>query len=197
MKKTLALFDFDGTITSKDTLFEIAKFSTSKTLYWVKILSLLPIFFLMKIGIIPKSKGKETFLWVFFHGLNEETFNALCFEFCLEKLPMLLRPKAINKISELQKKNTDIYIVSASPQNWIIPWAKQLNINVLSTQLDFSNSSFTGKIKNENVNYEEKVKIIQRNIDLSQYNEILAFGDTKGDIPMLNLASSSHFRPFE
>lgn len=196
MKKTLALFDFDGTITSKDTLFEIAKFSTSPVKYWFKIILLLPTFLMMKLGVLTKHKGKEIFLGYFFNKYNLDSFNLLCTRFCRDKLPSLIRPKALDKIQNLQK-NSDIYIVSASPENWIIPWAQSQKIAVLSTQLDFSNQHFSGKIKNKNINYDEKANLIKQKIKLDDYEEIIAFGDTKGDLPMFKLATKSYYKPFE
>lgn len=194
--KKLVLMDFDGTITSKDTLFEIAKSCTSKYKYWLKLLIILPFFGLAFIRIISKQKVKEHFLKVFFGKLDASTFNNICLQFASNQLKQLIRPKALKKIDAYLKFRDDVVIVSASPENWIIPWANLRSIKVIASKLQISDGKITGHLLGLNVNHEEKVKRILQEIDLSKYDEIIAYGDTKGDLPMLNLATKKHFKPF-
>ena len=194
--KKLALFDFDGTLTSKDTLFDIARFSNSPLIYWSKIALLLPSFVLMKIGILPKQKGKEVFIGLFFSNKTEQEFNDICAKFCFERLPQIIRPKGHKEIEILKSQGADLFIVSASPKNWILPWALPMGIQVLSTELAVKNGRITGKIVGENCNGVEKVNRIKQAIPLENYNEIYVYGDTKGDFPMLDLATKKHYKPF-
>ncbi len=89
-----------------------------------------------------------------------------------------------------------MHIVSASPKNWIEPWAAPLGINVLSTNLEIKNGMITGKIEGKNCNGPEKVNRIKEHINLDSYDEIIAYGDTSGDLPMFEIATSTHFKPF-
>lgn len=196
MQKTIALFDFDGTITSKDTLFDIARYSHSTAGYWFKMLFMIPIFILMKFSLISKQRGKELFLKRYFGGAKKEAFDLICNNYTKDRLPLIIRPKAYQKIQEFQKKNTPIYIVSASPENWITPWANALDIRVIATRLEFLSNRLTGKISGVNCNGKEKVNRIKETIELSQYDEIIVFGDTSGDLPMLDLATVKNYKPF-
>ena len=94
------------------------------------------------------------------------------------------------------KENAKVAIVSASPENWIKPWASKHNIQVVSTQLKFSNDKIEG-IEGANCNGEEKVNRIKKAFNLDNYDKVIAYGDTKGDHPMLALADESHFKPFQ
>ena len=58
------------------------------------------------------------------------------------------------------------------------------------------NGLLTGKIENQNCHGEEKVNRINAAFDLSQYDEIYCYGDTKGDKPMLRLATFAFYKPF-
>lgn len=194
--KTLVLFDFDGTITSRDTLFEISKSSTSSFKYLLKIIRLLPVFLLMKLSWISAQRGKEKFLDVFFGRWSHEDFDQHCLSFCTNELPLIIRPKALEAIEKWKEKSADIYIVSASPVNWIHPWAKQYDITVIGTRLKQNPNKFIPTIEGQNCNYEEKVNRIRSEIDLSKYVQITAYGDSKGDLPMLNLAHQKHYKPF-
>ena len=55
---------------------------------------------------------------------------------------------------------------------------------------------FTGKFASPNCNYQEKKNRIEKEIDLSLYDQIIAFGDTKGDEAMFSIATKSNFRCF-
>ena len=55
---------------------------------------------------------------------------------------------------------------------------------------------FTGKFASPNCNYQEKKNRIEKEIDLSLYDQIIAFGDTKGDEAMFSIATKSNFRYF-
>jgi len=194
--KHLVLFDFDGTITDKDTLLEIAKFSTNRATFLMKSLLLIPSIALMKVGIISNQKGKEIFLKKFFRGYSEQAFTEKCAEFAKDEIPKLIRPLALARIEEEQRNGNKVYIVSASPDTWIKPWAEEYAIEVISTRLKFENDRLKG-IDGINCNGEEKVRRIKEEIDLTDYQKVIAFGDTKGDLPMLALAEESYYKPFQ
>ncbi|MGL1889137.1 MAG: haloacid dehalogenase-like hydrolase [Reichenbachiella sp.] len=196
MINKIALLDFDGTLTDKDTLFDLAKFSTSKYKYLYKIMLLTPVFVIMKLKLLSKQKGKGYFLKLFYNGMTEQDFNETCTKYCRERLPQIIRPKGLSKIEEFIVNDYEIFIVSASPENWIKPWAHQYKIKVIATHLELVNQKITGNIAGINCNGQEKVNRINQEIDLSQYDEILVFGDTKGDLPMLELATQKHYKPF-
>ena len=86
-------------------------------------------------------------------------------------------------------------IVSASPENWIKPWAEKYNVEVISTKLKFDNDHLIG-IAGANCNGEEKVKRIKKIINLEDYEKVIVYGDTKGDHPMLALGNERHYKPF-
>ena len=191
----ISLFDFDGTITKRDTLFEIAKFSTGWMQYCINLIVLLPYLFLVKFKLVTNQRGKEIFLRKFFGGISKEEFNQKCISFTKERLPQLIRPGAQSCINEQLKDGNRVVIVSASPSNWIVPWANKYGIEVISTRLSFHNGRLRG-IEGVNCNGQEKVNRIKQAIDLQAYEKVIAYGDTKGDLPMLALADESHFKPF-
>jgi len=64
----IAFFDFDGTITSKDTLAELLKFVKGKLPYYARIAILSPVIAAYKAHIISNHKAKELLLTSFFEG---------------------------------------------------------------------------------------------------------------------------------
>ncbi|GAB4237899.1 MAG: hypothetical protein Tsb0034_13230 [Ekhidna sp.] len=101
----------------------------------------------------------------------------------------------MEKIEAYQQMGAQTVIVSASPEDWIKPWADRFHIDVIATKLAFRNDHFIG-IDGKNCNGNEKVKRITQKLDINVFDKVIAYGDSKGDLPMLALASESFFKPF-
>ncbi len=196
MKKEIAFFDFDGTITTKDTLLEFIKYSKGTfAMYWGFLLNS-PFLVAYKLKIITNQRAKEKVLKYFFGGMNIIEFNNYCEKFSTNIIPSLLRPKAIEAIQKFKASDTSVVIVSASPENWIKPWADGLGLQLLATQLVINEQKITGDIVGLNCYGPEKVCRIKNHYDLNDYNTIYAYGDSGGDTDMLNISSQPHFKPF-
>lgn len=196
MQKTIAFFDFDGTITTKDTMLELIKFSNGKAAYYFGMIKLSPHLIALKLKFISATKAKEKMLAHFFGGDNLNTFNEKCKRFSKNILPLLIRPLAINKIKEHLNNNHEVVVVSASAENWVSLWCLQNNIEYIATRLEVTDDKITGKLSGPNCNGEEKVNRIKDKYILSEYSTIYCYGDTKGDKPMLQLATFASYKPF-
>jgi HAD superfamily hydrolase (TIGR01490 family) len=196
LKKRIAFFDFDGTITQKDTLLEFIKYSKGELGFYFGFLINSPYLIAYKLKIISNQKAKEKVLRFFFRRTPLEQFQQQCNDFTENKLPDLIRPKATEEIKKLQSIGAELVIVSASPQNWIAAWAESLQLKLIATRLEIRNQKITGKIEGLNCHGEEKVRRIKELYSLADYDEIYTYGDSKGDRPMLQLGTASFFRPF-
>ena len=196
-QSSIAFFDFDGTITSKDTLAELLKFVKGRFPYYSGIFVLSPILIAYKLGIISNHTAKENLLRYFLKGYPVSDFNALCKEFAETRMPHLFRKSAISEIRRHLQNNTRVVVVTASLENWVQPWCQQFNIECIATKLKTHNGRLTGHISGQNCSGEEKVKHILKRYNLSHYTKIYAYGDSPGDLPMLSLATDSYYKPFK
>lgn len=196
MKKGIAFFDFDGTITTKDTLLEFIKYCKGNTAFYAGFLVNSPFLLAYKLKIISNQAAKERVLQYFFKNTPVDDFKNSCQKFAAEIIPGLIRPGAIEEIKKLQEKGQTVVIVSASPENWISPWAKKMQVDLIATQLEIKSGLVTGKIAGKNCHGTEKVSRIKNEYSLADYTEIAAYGDTKGDLPMLALAQHPVYKPF-
>lgn len=194
--KKIAFFDFDGTITSKDTLFELIKYRKGKARFYAGIFINAPVLAALKLKLVSNQFAKEKVLQYFFKGAELSSFQKACDKFTTEKLPAIMRPGAIAGIKKLQDLGFEIVIVSASAENWIKKWSDKMGVRLIATQLETVNKQLTGKIKGRNCNGEEKALRIRSVYDLSQYDEIYAYGDSSGDKAMLRLATKAFYKPF-
>ncbi|GAC1489575.1 MAG: HAD-IB family hydrolase [Flavisolibacter sp.] len=197
MKKGLALFDFDGTITSKDTLIEFIKFNVGDLEFYKGFLYNFYYLAAFKLKIISNQRMKEKIIKFFFQNTPIEQFDRACFEFTNQVLNRLIRKKAIREINTLKERGFEIVIVSASPENWILYWAEQNGLGLIATRLAVSKGMLTGRIVGKNCYGIEKLRRIEEKYTLSDYKEIYAYGDSSGDPAMLNAATKAFYQPFQ
>jgi phosphatidylglycerophosphatase C len=200
LKRRIAFFDFDGTITTKDTLLEFIKFTKGRFFFYFGFFLNSPWLVAYKLKLISNQLAKQRILRFFFRGMPLQKFQEHCDRFAKEILPDLIRPKAREEIILLLGKGAEVVIVSASPQNWIMGWAGLMHAELIATRLEVSNKKgiavLTGRIAGNNCYGKEKVRRIQEAYKLSDYEEIYTYGDTKGDEPMLGLGNRPFFKPF-
>ncbi|HYG00970.1 MAG TPA: HAD-IB family hydrolase [Chryseosolibacter sp.] len=195
-KRELVLFDFDGTLTTKDTLAEFMIFYHGKAKYYLGLAILSPVMGLYLTGLMENWKAKEIFLSWFLKNEEVSKFNERCTEFARRKLPGLVRKGAIDMIRKYRDNGATIAVVSASAENWVKPFCDQHGLICLSTKLDAQNGTLTGKIAGKNCHGPEKVCRINEHFVLTGFDHIIAYGDTSGDKEMLALADTKFYKPF-
>jgi phosphatidylglycerophosphatase C len=196
LTKRIAFFDFDGTITTHDTLLEIIKYCKGDARFYLGFCINAPFLFAYKAGIISNQLAKEKVLRYFFGRMTPGDFQKACDAFAASHLPPLIRPKAMQEIEKLKAAGAAVVIVTASAEQWLQQWCQQQGLQLMGTKLEVKNGLLTGKIDGINCHGQEKVRRIRERFDLSQYDEIFCYGDTKGDKPMLELATFSFYKPF-
>ena len=194
--KKIAFFDFDGTITTKDSLLEFIKFQKGSTAYYVGILLNMPWIIARRLFLISGTLLKEEILSYFFSGMPQNIFQEQCDLFVERKLPDLIRPGALSEMDRLRKEGFEIVVVSASAENWIRNFTEKLSLELIATKLEVKNGVMTGKIAGKNCKGEQKVICIRRRWDLAAYEIIYVYGDSSSDKPMMALATQSFYRPF-
>lgn len=194
--RKIAFFDFDGTITTKDTLLEIIKFQKGVLTFYIGFLLHAPWLFAYKLKLIPNHQAKQKILSYFFAGTPETEFQDKCDQFSEKVLPSLIRPGALIEINRLRQQGFEIVIISASAGNWLGKWAQSLSLKYIATKMEVINGLITGRIEGKNCHGEQKVNRIRELWNLADFDEIYAFGDSPGDKPMLALANHSFYKPF-
>lgn len=196
MQKSIAFFDFDGTITTKDSMLEFVHFCKGTFSYYLGMAAISPWLVGMKFGLVSKAKAKEKLLSRFFAGVSMELFNNKCQSFSETVLPGLIKKNALDTIKKLQAENTPVIIVSASAENWVKYWCVENKVQLIATKLMIKDDKITGKLDGKNCNGQEKVNRIKKLFDPGDYEIIYCFGDTSGDKMMLQLATKPYYRAF-
>ena len=177
----LVIFDFDGTLTKKDSLGEFLKYYYNKKIYFKKLAIFLPTFLLYKFKIIKNDIAKQRLMEIFFKGKDEDTFKQKAKRFALERVDTFLNDKIYKKFQSHKLNGDRVIIISASFECWINEWAKKEKVESLSTILEIKNKKITGRFYTKNCYGKEKVNRLKEYIDISKYDEIISYGDSKGD----------------
>lgn len=193
----LILFDFDGTLTYKDSFVEFIQFTHGKFRFYLGLLLIAPKLIAWRYGWITAQDGKVMVLKHFYKNKTQEQLENWGKAFCKTVVPKILFKEAMPTIQNYQKAGEDIAVVSASLDVWIAPFCDAVGMELICTKIAYDNGIFKGKLASKNCNFKEKVQRIKARYDLSKYDEIIAYGNSKGDKAMLDLADVAYFRVFK
>mgnify|MGYP000639723447 CR=1 FL=1 len=192
MNKTLVLFDFDGTITKRDTFIQFILFSEGYLKGIAGSVFFSPFIILYFLKIVDGTKLKQKLVSFYFKGKSEKELKDKGNKF-IGKLTEEngFRNDILEQLRGYKEKNAVVCVVSASLDIWIEPFCKKFNIEYLCTGLDFRNDVCTGEFKGLNCNNAEKAVRIKGNYNLQSYSKIIAYGNGNGDKEMFELASET------
>ena len=192
----LALFDFDGTITTKDSMVEFTLYAVGKKAYYLGLLKLSPMLIAYKFKLYPNHKAKERFLAYFFKKMCLKEFQKLVKGYGESEIDKIVRDGAREKIKWHKERGDEVVVVSASMECWLKSWCDRQNIKLIATKLEISDGRFTGKFATKNCYGKEKVNRLRAYYRMDDYSHIYAYGDSRGDREILALADESFYKPF-
>ena len=182
-------FDFDGTLTIRDTLIAFIRYACGTSRFLLGFLLHAPLLVLMKLRLYSNGKAKQRLFAWFFRGMPLETFDTLCQSFALSHRH-LLRPETVCLLQQALSEGSEVLIVSASIDNWVQPFFP--TVTVLGTQIEVIDGRLTGRFLTPNCYGQEKVRrILALHPDRSAYR-LTAYGDSRGDRELLAFADEAH-----
>ena len=195
VRKAYALFDFDGTIITGDSLLLFCRYAYGRGLCNTKQLlcgAWAGVKYVLKISSATQSKME---VLAFLKGMTQTQMDALAEDFCREVLRPRLRPEALEKINMHCENGAEILLITASPSFYLQPLQKDLRCaEVIGTRMDISVEGIaTGLISGENCKGLQKplrlAEYLAAKGDRLMYDDSYAYGDTTNDLPMLELCA--------
>ncbi len=147
-------------------------------------------------GMIPNHIAKERLIAHFFIGWDAKQFQQTADQYSLHQLDKMVRPEAVERMRWHQAQGDRVIVVSASMESWLRGWCGRNNIELIGTRLEIRDGRLTGRFATKNCYGMEKVSRIREWCDLSAFSLIHAYGDSRGDREMLELATVKHYRGF-
>ncbi len=188
-KRIVAAFDFDGTLTSKDSFKEFIKFSCGSKRLYLGILLNIHKLIAYKLGMYSNEKAKQSLFSFCFKGMPYNTFTYYGNQFAY-KIGSMLKHKQYEQLKKHVSNGDDTYIVSASIREWIEPWGRQQGVSaVIATEIEIdSDGNLTGLFSTPNCHGQEKVnRFIKAEPERDSYY-LYAYGDSSGDNQLLALS---------
>lgn len=189
----LYAYDFDGTLTTRDSLLAFIRYTKGTTAFLWGFLRHAHLLVLMKLGLYPNWKVKQqVFAW-FFKGMQLDVFDTLCRQFAADNRS-LLRPEGVRAVEQAKAEGAEVLIVSASIDNWVQPFFP--GVTIVGTQVEERNGRLTGRFLTPNCYGQEKVNRILALYPNRHEYYLTAFGDSRGDKQLLAFADEAHYKPF-
>lgn len=193
VKRTIAAFDFDGTLTTRDTLPLFIIHAKGWRKFICGMLQLIPMLCGYLLGSIPNGEAKQRLFAHFFKGMPYKDF---CYygNIFSDRVEKVLNFRNFHRLRQHMRQGDSVCIISASIQEWIQPWAKWHGVDkVIATRIETDeNGMLTGRFLSPNCNGKEKVRrLLEEEPDRENYY-LYAYGDSKGDMPMLEFADKGY-----
>jgi phosphatidylglycerophosphatase C len=189
-------FDFDGTLTVRDSFVAFLKWRAGGRRWTVGLLRLAPAALAY---LVHRDRGriKAAAVREFLKGTPRDRLEAEARTFAEGHSRRLLRPDAVAAWKRWRSDHVRLVIVTASPDLIVAPFARGLGADaIIGTQLAFdAGDRATGGFATPNCRGPEKVARLKaafgEDVELKA-----AYGDTGGDREMLAMATTAGYRVF-
>lgn len=189
-------FDFDGTLTVKDSFTAFLQWRAGPARYYAGLARMGPALIAY---LFHRDRGriKAQAVAEFLKGVPRERLEADAERFADTHSRLLFRPDAVAAWQRWQRDRVRLVIVTASPTAVVGPFARALGAHaVLGTEIAYdAEDRVTGTFSSPNCRGPEKVVRLK-----DAFGEDVrlkaAYGDTGGDTEMLAMAEVPGYRVF-
>ena len=184
----IAVFDLDGTITRRDTLFPLVlRFLARRPWQLLRLLRVIP-------GLaryaFDRDRGllKQSLLRATMRGATRAEIAALSREFVQQKIARDCFPDALAAIHRHRDGGHYLLLMSASVDFYVPEFGRQLGFDqVISTEVRWDGDHLDGTLISANRRGEEKARCLRELLDARQDAETFAYGNSASDLPHLQL----------
>lgn len=194
-KRVIAAFDFDGTVTRRDTLLPfLLQLHGLKLLF--SSIPLLPVLLGYALRIISNSRAKERVLKKMVGGMSEFELKMQAERFAAEVLPGKVKPEALARLQWHRARGDRCVLISASIEHYVRPWGRSAGFDdVIATKLEVSGDGIiTGRYDGANCYGPEKMRRLFELFGDREDIELYAYGDSGGDRELLASADHAWYR---
>ena len=192
----IVAFDFDGTLTTKDSFTAFLKWRTPPGRWVLGGLRLVPAALAY---LVHRDRGriKAAAVRAYLRGVSRERLQTDARRFAELYSRSLLRPDAVMAWKRWRDERVRLVIVTASPDIVVAPFARGLGADdLIGTRLAFdAQDRVVGTFASPNCRGAEKVVRLKAMFGPG-LRVRAAYGDTTGDTEMLAIAEEPYFRVF-
>jgi phosphatidylglycerophosphatase C len=195
---TIAAFDFDGTLTTRDSLFRFISWRRRRTEVALDLVRTLPLLAMYSARLVGNERHKMALFARAFQDMPADAYEGWARDFARSEIPPMIRAEALARVRFHQERGDRVVLVSASPTDWIVPWAASEGITeIIGNPAEVSDGRVTGRLAGANCYGPEKVRrLLTLHPERESYT-LFAYGDGRGDRELLAAANHPYYRCFE
>ena len=197
----VAAFDFDGTLTKRDTLlpYLIQALGWPRFL-WALVLSA-PWLLGFALRVLPNDVAKQRLLRTCLQGRSTEAVDRWTTRWCAKSLQSSLQGWALDRLAQHRQARHHCVLVSASPDIYLKRVALKLGFDALiCTELEVKGQTLTGAMRTPNCYGAQKAIRLRDHLarefgESAAQNPVMhAYGDSAGDWDLLKMATHAWYR---
>ena len=193
----LALFDFDGTLTTHETMPDFMRQATSSLRRALGIPVFAPMLAGYKLGLVKGTTIRNAVAMFGFRGVPAARIHAAGERFAAKYIPSVLRTEAMQRLAWHQAQGDKVVLVSGGFDFYLAPWCKQHGLDLICSTLETRGNHLTGRYQGAQCVGEEKARRVRERYAIAAYDQCYAYGDTHEDEAMLTLAQRKFYRGLE
>ena len=193
--RALALFDFDGTLTTCETFPRFVRAIVPPATRRAGALRLAPLVAGYRLRLVPGSRVRAAVVRIGLAGMDAGAFDAAATAWARDELPALIRPEALARLRAHRDRGDVVTVVSGNFETLLRPWCEAEGVGLLASRLEVADGHLPGRYAGPQCVLEEKAVRIRAAHDLAAFDHVHAYGDTPEDRPMLLLADTAHYLP--
>ena len=197
----IAAFDFDGTLTRRDTLLPFLARGLGWPRFLLALLQCSPWLAGYALGLVPNDAAKARLLRATLSGRTLAEMEVWTTRWLAEDFSGQLQDWTMARLAWHRQAGHCCVLVSASPDIYLQRVASQLGFDgLICTQMQVQGACLTGRMLTPNCHGEQKVLRFQAwlaarfGVETAQAMLLYAYGDTAGDKPLLRLARHAWYR---
>lgn len=194
LRMNLALFDFDGTITHKETFADFLRFAIPRHRRVLGSALFPPLVIGYRLGLVSGIHIRKRLVAFGFRGLRAESMAHAGRRFSKEVLPMIVRSAALERIRWHQAQGDKVVVVSGALDVYLSPWCEQQGVELLCSSLHAENGVLSGRYQGLQCVRAEKCRRVRELCDPASFPVVYAYGDTVEDLDMLAMAQRKFYR---
>ncbi len=189
----LALFDFDGTLTMRETFPDFMRYAVPPLRLAIGSVLLAPVVFGYRRGWVAGNPTRASIVQVGLRGVDAARLRAQGEAFARDVLPGVQRPEAMARLAWHRGRGDRIVVVSGGLDVYLAPWCTAQGVELSCSVLAERNGRISGYAGAQCVG-EEKVRRVRALCDPVDYAAVHAYGDTHEDHAMLAMAHHRTYR---
>jgi phosphatidylglycerophosphatase C len=196
--RRLVFFDFDGTLTRRDTLWSLGRLlagAKSGTNGLASLARFAWLTALLKLRLVSNHDFKERFAKLLLADEAAERIERLVERFHDRHLPPNLNSPVVHRLLHHVASGDEVYLVSSNYDFFLLPLVRRWRIaGVIASEAEVARGRFTGRLGGPACHGPEKLKRVTSQFGYARVRDAVSYGDdSKADIFLMSAVKEAYW----